>query len=216
MKAIVIGGSGATGKELINQLILNNSYSEIKSFVRTKTSLNHPKLKEIIIDFEKMNDFKNEMVGDVAYSCLGTTLKVAGSKQAQWVIDYDYQYQFAQISKQNKISTFVLISSASADSKSTFYYMKMKGKLENEVLKLDFNRTIIFQPPSLIRPNSDRNGEIIGMKIINFLNKLGIFKSFKPLHVADLAKAMIQSVKQLGNGKYILKPFNIKELLPNS
>lgn len=216
MKAIVIGGSGATGKELINQLIIDDSYSEIKSFVRRKSNLNHPKLKEIVIDFDKIYDYKNEIIGDVAFSCLGTTLKLAGSKEAQWIIDYDYQYHFAQISKENNVSTFVLISSFGANKDSKIFYSKMKGKLEAEVLKLDFNRTIIFQPPSLIRPNSDRNGEIIGMKVIRFFNNFGIFKSYEPLHVTDLAKAMIKSVKHLSNGNHIIKPSDIKKLLPNS
>ncbi len=216
MKAIVIGGSGATGKELINQLIMDDSYLEIKSFVRRKSNLNHPKLKEIVIDFDKIYDYKNEMIGDVAFSCLGTTLKAAGSKEAQWIIDYDYQYHFAQISKENHVSTFVLISSFGANKDSKIFYSKMKGKLEAQVLKLDFNRTIIFQPPSLIRPNSDRNGEIIGMKVIRFFNNFGIFKSFEPLHVTDLAKAMIQSVKQLSIENHIIKPSDIKKLLPNS
>lgn len=216
MKAIVIGGSGATGKELINQLILNDSYSEIISFARRKSNLNHPKLKEVVIDFGKIEDYKNEMNGDVAFSCLGTTLKAAGSKEAQWTIDYDYQYHFAKISKENNVSTFVLISSFGANKDSKIFYTKMKGKLEDEVLKFGFIRTIIFQPPSLVRPNSDRNGEIIGLKVIRFFNNFGIFKSLEPLHVTDLAKAMIQSVKQLSNGNHILKPCCIKKLLPNS
>jgi len=121
MKAIVIGGSGATGKALINQLILDDSYSEIISFVRKHSTIKNHKLKEIIIDFEKLSDYKTDIIGNVAFSCLGTTLKAAGSKEAQWKIDYKYQLEFAKICKTNRIKTFVLVSSVGANSDSKIF-----------------------------------------------------------------------------------------------
>ena len=211
MKAIVIGGSGATGKALINQLILDDSFSEIISFVRKHSTIKNQKLKEIIIDFEKLSDYKTDIIGNVAFSCLGTTLKAAGSKEAQWKIDYEYQLEFAKICKTNRIKTFVLVSSVGANSDSKIFYSKMKGCLENEIKKLNFKQLIIFQPPGLIRPNSDRKGEIFGIKVIQFFNTIGLFKNYKPLAVADLAKSMIQSTKQLPDGTYTLKPLEIKK-----
>ncbi len=216
MKAIIIGATGASGKELVNQLINDSTYTEIICLVRRKLNVHDSKIKEVIIDFDKLNDYKKYFSADVAYSCLGTTLKAAGSKEAQWIIDYDYQYHFAQISKENHVSTFVLISSIGANKDSKIFYSKMKGKLEAEVLKLDFNRTIIFQPPSLIRPNSNRKGEIFGMKLIQFFNSIGLFKNYKPLHVSDLAKAMIIATQQLATGSYFISPKQIIKMTSNS
>ncbi|WP_177765023.1 NAD(P)H-binding protein [Flavobacterium sp. I3-2] len=216
MKAIVIGGSGATGKALINQLILDDSYSEIISFVRKHSTIKNRKLKEIIIDFEKLSDYKTDIIGNVAFSCLGTTLKVAGSKEAQWRIDYEYQLEFAKICKANNIKTFVLVSSVGANSGSKIFYSKMKGCLENDIKNLNFKQLFIFQPPGLIRPFSDRKGEILGIKVIQFFNAIGLFKNYKPLHVDDLAKNMIQSTKQLPDGTYTLKSLEIKKILSTS
>jgi len=210
MKAIVIGGSGATGKELIKQLLENKSFSEVISLVRKKSAINHPKLKEVIVAFNKLSDYKNEIVGDVAFSCLGTTLKIAGSKENQWQVDYEYQLKFAKIAKENGVNSFVLVSSLGADKHSKFFYTKMKGLLEDEILNLDFAQTLIFQPPSLIRPNTDRKGEILSIKLIRIFNRLGFFKNYEPLHVSDLASVMIQTVLNFKPEKNVLKPIDIK------
>lgn len=61
----------------------------------------------------------------------------------------------------------------------------MKGQLEEDVKKLNFNQTIIFNPPSLIRENSTRKIEKFGVMIVSFLNKIGIAKAFQPLHTKD-------------------------------
>lgn len=212
MKAIIIGATGATGKELVNLLIADEKYTEIICLVRRKLKIQNSKVKEVIVDFDKLNDYKDYFSADVAFSCLGTTLKDAGSKDIQWKIDYEYQLKFAQIAKEKSIDTFVLVSSVGANQNSKIFYTKMKGTLEIEIEKLNFQKTIIMQPPSLIRPNSTRKGELIGMKIIFFLNKIGLFKSYKPLHVLDLAKAMIKSVKQNPLGTHTLNPSDIKKI----
>ena len=131
--------------------------------VRRKVEFKHPKIKSYVINFNQPDEWKDLVVGDVAFSCLGTTLKDAGSKDAQWKIDYDYQYWFAQKAKENNVKTFVLVSSGFSNANSPFFYMKMKGQLEDEVVKLGFERTIIFNPPLLIRKNTDRAGENISV-----------------------------------------------------
>ena len=216
MKAIIIGASGATGKELVNHLITDEKYTEIICLVRRKLEIQNSKIKEVVIDFDKLNDYKDYFLADVAFSCLGTTIKDAGSKDIQWKIDYEYQLKFAQIAKEKNIETFVLISSVGANKNSKIFYTKMKGALEIEIEKLNFQKTIIMQPPSLIRPNSNRKGELIGMKTIFFLNKIGLFKSYKPLHVSDLAKVMLISVEQLPVGAFRLKPTEIQKMIPTS
>lgn len=216
MKAIIIGATGATGEELVNQLINDSTYTEIICLVRRKLNVHGSKIKEVIIDFDKLNDYKKYFSADVAFSCLGTTIKDAGSKEVQWKIDYEYQLKFAQLAKENNIETFVLISSIGANKNSKIFYSKMKGALDFEVKNLNFKKTIIFQPPSLIRPNSKRKGEIFGMKLIQFFNSIELFKNYKPLHVTDLAKAMIIATKQLPIGSYFISPKQIIKMTSNS
>ena len=195
MKALVIGATGATGKDLVSKLLEDQDYKEVNIFVRKPTEIDHPKLKTHIVNFEKPEEWKNLVQGDVAFSCLGTTLKDAGSKEAQKKVDYDYQYQFAKTAKENEVDDYILVSSYGANPKSKIFYSRMKGELEQSVKDLHFNKVTIFQPGMLERKDTSRPGEVLGGKIIKFANKFGILTHQKPLPTDVLAQAMINSSK---------------------
>ena len=195
MKALVIGATGATGKDLVSKLLEDQDYKEVNIFVRKPTEIDHPKLKTHIVNFEKPEEWKNLVQGDVAFSCLGTTLKDAGSKEAQKKVDYDYQYQFAKTAKENEVDDYILVSSYGANPKSKIFYSRMKGELEQSVKDLHFNKVTIFKPGMLERKDTSRPGEVLGGKIIKFANKFGILTHQKPLPTDVLAQAMINSSK---------------------
>lgn len=209
MKAIVIGATGATGRFLVQELLSSNTYSEVTILLRKKAFEEHPKLKQIVVDFDNLEAYQDEMNGDVAFSCMGTTLKDAGSKAAQWKIDYDYQYNFAELARKNNVPTFVLVSAMNATSGSSLFYSKMKGQLEDAIIQLSFEKTIIFQPGILERPHSDRGGEKIALSMIKAIAKLGMIKKYRPTHVHDLAKAMISSVSHSKQG---VNKIQVKEI----
>ena len=85
------------------------------------------------------------------FSALGTTLKEAGSKEKQYLVDYNYQFEFAKIAYENRVHFYSLVSSYGANENSNFHYMKIKGRLEESIKKINFKKIQIFQPPSLIR-----------------------------------------------------------------
>lgn len=202
MHALLIGATGATGHDLLQQLLLDDRFSQISIFVRRELDFRHEKLTTHLIRFDQPDLWRHLVSGDVLYSCLGTTLKAAGSKAAQWKTDYDYQYQFAKAAIENGVGTYVLVSSAHASATSPFFYMKMKGQLEEDVKALHFQRTIILNPPALIRPNSNRKGEIIGVRTLQFFNKMGLFRAQKPLPTHMLAQAMIVATHRLPLGTH--------------
>jgi len=200
MKALIIGATGATGKDLVTQLLADDTYSEVHCFVRKPLALSHPKLHTHVVDFETPEAWADLLRGDVAFSCLGTTLAVAGSKEAQWRVDYDYQYNFAEHCHQNGVPTFVLISAAGAKAVSKLFYNRMKGQLEDAVKALSFPSLLLFQPSILIRSNSDRNGENFTVKVIAFLNKLGLFKRYRPMPTTVLAQKIRKEVATARKG----------------
>ena len=202
MKGLIIGATGATGKDLLAKLLEDEAFSEIHSFVRKPMSISHPKLHAHVVDFETPEAWADLVRGDVAFSCLGTTLAVAGSKDAQWRVDYDYQYTFAQQCKANGVPTFVLVSAAGAKAQSKLFYNRMKGQLEDAVKALDFSCLLIFQPSILIRSNSDRSGENFTVKAFKFLNKLGILKRYRPMPTEVLAEKMLSAVYNSPKGTF--------------
>ena len=200
MKALIIGATGATGKDLVTQLLADDTYSEVHCFVRKPLALTHPKLHAHVVDFDTPEAWSDLLHGDVAFSCLGTTLAVAGSKEAQWRVDYDYQYAFAQQCKANGVPTFVLVSAAMANAQSKVFYNRMKGQLQDAVKALDFPSLLIFQPSVLIRSNNDRGAENFSVKAIHFLNKIGIFKRYRPMPTNVLAQRMRREVATATEG----------------
>jgi len=209
MKALIIGATGATGKDLVNQLLDDKDFEEVNIFVRKPIEIQNDKLKVHVVDFEKPEQWKDEVKGDVAFSCLGTTLKAAGSKEAQRKVDFDYQYEFAKAAKENSVDDYILVSSYGANPKSKIFYSRMKGELEEAVKQLHFGKITIFKPGMLERKDSDRPGEVLGSRIIKFANRLGLLESQKPLPTTILAKAMVNSSKIKSNGYSSIKLGNI-------
>ena len=196
LHALVIGATGATGRELVKLLLKDDDFSQVSIFVRTAPNIKHKKLKINVIDFKDLEKSKDKIKGDILFSALGTTKKDAGGKDQQYEIDYTYQYEFAKIAADNGVANYLLVSSVGANAKSSFFYPKIKGALEEAVKKLNFKKIDIFQPPMLIRqPDLMREGEKSGIKILNRLNKIGILKSQKPLAVEALAEKMLEIAK---------------------
>ena len=187
MRAVIIGATGAVGKVLVRQLLCDERYHFVEIFVRSPWDIQHPKLICHVVDFEQMAQWYHLIEGDVAFSCLGTTKKQAGGKANQWHIDYDYVIQFAKYCKAQSVQIFVLVSSKGADYRSKVFYLYLKGRIEQAIAQLHFNRTIIIRPSSLIRPNSGRTGEKVGVKILTLLNRIGIFRSYRPVPVSKVA-----------------------------
>jgi uncharacterized protein YbjT (DUF2867 family) len=212
MKALVIGATGATGKDLVDILLHDADYTAVVIFVRTATQRSHAKLTEILTDFDNLEAVSQFIHGDVWFSCLGTTLKTAGSKDKQWHIDFEIPLKFAQIAKRNGIFSVVLLSAYGAKASSPLFYSMVKGKLEDQIEALAFQQYIIFKPAMLLRENTDRSGERVTAPLLNFLNSLGLFRKFRPLPTSVLAEKMAKAPKILSSGLHILMLDKIRDV----
>ena len=191
LTALVIGATGATGSELVAQLIEDDRFNSVVVFSRRALSISHTKLTCHIVDFDNPQSWSDLVKGDVLFSALATTLKQAGSQQAQYKIDYTYQYQTAETAAANGVKAYVLVSAMGANADSWLFYPRIKGQLDKAVSALHFKQIHIFRPGFLLRqPDKIRPMEKIGVAIVNGLNKLGLLKSQKPLPVALLAQKM--------------------------
>jgi uncharacterized protein YbjT (DUF2867 family) len=204
MKALVIGATGAVGKDLVEQLLAN------KAFVRREIKISAEKLVVHVVDFDHPEIWADALRGDVLFSCLGTTIKAAGSQEAQWKVDYTYQYEAAKAAKANGVKTYVLVSSVGANAKSKVFYTKMKGALDDAVQELGFEGCFILRPPSLIRKGSDRFGEKVGVVALKAFNAIGLMRNFTPMPTEDVAAAMIRLAQSGRQGTAI---FDSQEIL---
>lgn len=202
MKAIIIGATGAVGRDLLEQLLASEQYERVDAFVRSaKGMVQSDKLHVHVIDFEKPDTWRKDVQGDadtVFFSCLGTTLKQAGGKKPQWRVDHDYQLDFARAAAESGVGEYALVSSMGASARSINFYMRMKGTLEDEVKTLPFRHITIVQPPSLIRKNSDRWAESVSVRILQALNRIGLLRGVAPMPTEEVAACMLRHV---ANGK---------------
>ena len=86
-KALVIGATGAVGRDLVEQLSEDEAFGGVVAFARRPLAVESPKLTVHVIDFDHPERWRQLLRGDVLFSCLGTTIKAAGSQEAQWKVD---------------------------------------------------------------------------------------------------------------------------------
>ncbi|HCY41521.1 MAG TPA: NADH-quinone oxidoreductase subunit F [Prolixibacteraceae bacterium] len=189
--ANIIGASGLVGQQLLQQLLAHPEFEKVRSFVRRPSGNVHPKLDELVIDFDQPENWSKLVKGDVLFSSLGTTIKTAKTKENQYRVDFTYQYEFAKAAAENGVSTYVLVSSMGADARSSVFYSRMKGELEVAVSKLNFRKCTIFRPSILDGDRKEqRTGEKIGLVISRVLTRF-ILKKYRPTPVDVLAAKMI-------------------------
>ena len=138
MKAIIVGATGATGRDLLELVLANPMFDSVEIFVRRNPEIIHEKLITHIIDFDNPELWAKSVTGDVLFACLGTTRKDAGSQEQQWLVDFYYQMEFAKAAKKNEVPHYVLLSTVMASPNSHFFYTRMKGELEEAVKGLHF------------------------------------------------------------------------------
>ena len=121
--AVIVGATGVVGRVIVNEILSGEYYDRIYILGRNSiTKLpDDSRLEKIIIDFENI-DFDMNILEDVdVFSSLGTTIKIAGSKENQRKIDVDYTVNFAKLCE-GKVRSFNVVSAIGANSKSKNFY----------------------------------------------------------------------------------------------
>lgn len=213
MKAILIGATGLVGNHILKKLLNHDKVSEVQVFTRRSTGINHPKLQETLVDFENVKDWEHKIVGNVLFSSLGTTLRAAKSKEAQYRVDHDYQLRIAEAAARNGVERLVLISSVNADARSAFFYLKMKGELEDKVKELPFHSISILRPGPLkgVREKT-RVGEFISTIVLDMMTKL-IKLDISPVESEKVAEVALKTGLQ---GKPGIEIIHAQEILKSS
>lgn len=146
MRAIVSGASGFTGEKLLKRILYDQDYSKVYALVRTELAISHPKLEQIKVDFDHLDveDIPNDI--ELAYCCIGTTIKKAQTKENFRKIDYEYITRFAKVCDEKGIKAFHLISAIWASPESYFFYQRVKGEAECFINSLEFQSVTIYRP----------------------------------------------------------------------
>ena len=210
--AVIIGATGAVGKEILKEILGGDFYERI--YVLGRNSIlrlpEDGRLTKIVIDFENMR-FDTSILDDAdVFAALGTTIKIAGSKENQRKIDVDYTVNFAKLCE-GKVRSFNVVSAIGANSKSKNFYNSLKGELEDKLKEMNLGTLRIFQPSLLIsRRDDNRFLEEIFMKvapIFQFVLK-GKTKKYSPIEASLLGKVIVRfATENKGEGTYTYNDF---------
>lgn len=201
MEAIIAGATGLIGNNLLQQLLDHPGYTKVIALVRKKIPLQHPKLEQLVLDFDRLEDYKNEIKGDVVFCALGTTKNKTPDQEQYRKIDYQYPLDIAFIAQQNGVSQYHLVSALGASEKSAIFYSKLKGEVERDLKTIPFNAIHIYRPSLLDGKRKEyRSVEKVMIGLMRILNPLliGGLKKYRSIKVEKVASAMLkQSIKPL-------------------
>lgn len=212
--AIVAGATGLVGSHLSKLLIQSNEFDDITLLVRKGHDLHIDGASVLEVDYEHLEDFNEYLKTDVVFCCLGTTIKKAGSKANFRTVDFEYPLNLAKLSLRNGSKQFNIITANGANSKSFFFYNRVKGDVEKAIAELSFQNVNIFRPSLLLgERNEKRVGENVGAAIANVVNPLlvGKLKKHQAVKGDVVARSMLRvSLKDL-SGVQIIQSDDIQK-----
>lgn len=213
-KAVIIGASGLIGRNLINLLLSSKEYTEVTSLARKKVPIHSSKLKQIIIDFDKLEDYSEHINGRVIFCCIGSTRRETPDLAEYHKIDHDYPVKMAEIGYKNGMKQYHLVSSIGADANSSNFYLKMKGETENDIKAIPFKSVHIYRPSVLVGARTDSTKlERMAIKAMVLLNifLIGSLKKYRSINAKTVAAAMFRrSLKRNQEGVFIYPSDQIK------
>ncbi|WP_214746909.1 NAD(P)H-binding protein [Exiguobacterium sp. s189] len=201
--ALVVGATGLIGRELVEQLLESDRYESVWIVVRRSKRWSHPKLHEVV-GFEEM-DAALPHIDDV-YCALGTTIAVAGSQEAFKQVDLELPLEVARIAKAHGATRYAVVSAQGASLRSSFFYNRVKGELENGLRIFNFHHLIIARPSLLLgERDSFRLGEKAAEVITRPFQSLLVEKApeVAPIQALHVARALIMASEE-GEGIEVL------------
>ncbi len=214
--ALIVGSTGLVGRELLNVLLKQDYYSEILLVGRRSPGIKDNRIKELIVNFDRLSDYEDEITANDYYCCIGTTMSQAKSKEAFFRVDFTYPMELAKIAKRDpKFEKFNLVSSYGAHSESGLFYNAVKGQLEEALKDMNLKTLHIYQPSLLLgyRPHFRIWEELakIASSILSFFI-IGARLRFWAIKGSEVAEAMFYVTKSEETGLHIHKPLEMKKI----
>lgn len=203
--AWLAGGSGLVGGTLLRRLLLDGHFDRIVSVGRRVLPVQGGKLVQVAADFTVGPAWETLPAPSVAFCCLGTTIKKAGSRDAFRKVDHDAVLSFARAARARGADAFLHVSSLGANAGSRNFYGAVKGETERDVAKVGFTSVYALRPSILDGVRSERRpGEALGLVVGRALAPL--LGKYRPTPAEAVAATMIALAKAPAPGAHVIEP----------
>ena len=220
--SLIAGSTGFLGSKILNFLYKEDQ--KIYCLSRRKSEINSINIKDIIIDFDSINNLSLPKI-DHVYLCLGYELRAwelismpEKKKDPFYKVDYEYTLNIAKKAEEVGATSISLVSAVGANKNSESFYLKTKGDLEEEIKKLKFETINIFQPGHLAgrinwqKKKSDPRLDVFAFEIGSlFLDPFLVsrLKKFRSINANKLANFIVKSTinENLGINQYQYSDF---------
>lgn len=200
--ALIAGATGLVGSFLLQNLLEDPLYRQVKILVRKPLEIKHPRLVQQVVDYQKL-DLADLSADDVC-CCLGTTIKKAGSREVFRKVDHDYPLALAQAALGAGARRFALVSAMGANARSRIFYNRVKGEVEDALRQLPLEVLCIMQPSLLLGPRKEyRTGEEVA-KLLAQVMALLMPANYKAIHASQVAAAMQDTLKSASPGIHVV------------
>ncbi len=192
--AILLGATGLVGRECLSLLRASSLYSEIR--IVTRRIVDHlesdGRVRQVLVDFEHLEDRCEDLIGDDVFCAFGTTIKKAGTQDRFRQVDLVYPAEFARIVRRNGGQHFSLVSSRGANPASRIFYLRTKGELEVKIRGQEWPSVTILRP-SVIggHRHEARPAERIGQVLLRAAPR-----SLRTVPAGDIAAGMVSLARE--------------------
>tara|TARA_B100000902_G_scaffold95410_2_gene98208 strand:- start:69 stop:743 length:675 start_codon:yes stop_codon:yes gene_type:complete len=194
MKVLLLGATGLIGHHCLSYLLNNKKVTETIAPTRRSLCMRDQSLHNVLVDFDRLDEYPELFEVDAIICCLGTTIKQAGSRARFRQVDYQYCLDAAELGRAHSAKTFSLVSAIGAYERSPVFYSRIKGELESHLRELEYPVLSIFQPSLLLGDRQEqRLGELAAAKLAPLFNPLlmGGLSDYKAIDAELVARAMV-------------------------
>ena len=188
-----MGGTGLVGRALLAALSTDLDYAGVTALGRREVKV--PGVRSVVLDPAKLSADDVPGTARVAFCCLGTTLKAAGSREAFRAVDHGLVLRYAEACRARGVRAFHVVSAMGADPASRTFYNRVKGEAERDLAKVGFASTCAYRPALLLGERDEyRPAERAGIMASKLLRPL-LPAKYRAIPAETVARAMARHAK---------------------
>ncbi|MDX1693214.1 MAG: oxidoreductase [Ketobacteraceae bacterium] len=201
LTVLLAGATGLIGSHCLDLLLASPRVKKVIAPTRRTLSNTSSKLRNVLVDFDRLDEYQELFQCDAIICCLGTTIRQAGSKKAFKRVDLEYCLDIAELGRSQTAKAYYLVSAMGADPNSLFFYSRVKGELERRLVQLEYDYLSLYRPSLLMGDREEhRFAESLGIRLASVINPflMGSFAKYKAIDASKVARAIVNECTRIG------------------